>query len=68
MQQILEREVKSINGDHAWIEPTLSFCMDKLGWNDPRKLIPVCLQGQNKLLDGTYQQALLKTLPPEERK
>jgi energy-coupling factor transporter ATP-binding protein EcfA2 len=68
MQQILEREVKSIKGDDAWIEPTLSFCMDKLGWNDPRKLIPVCLQGQHKLLDGTYQQALLKTLPPEERK
>ena len=68
MRQILEREVKSVNGKIDWIEPTLSFCMDKLNWNDPRKLIPVCLQGQDRLLDGTYQQAIMKTLPPNERK
>ena len=67
MQQILEREVKSINGDLAWVEPTLAFCTDKLGWNDPRKLIPVCLQGRERLLDGSYQKALLRVLPPEER-
>lgn len=65
MQMILEREVKSINGNPAWIEPTIKFCFDEMCWNDPRKLIPVCLQGRDRLLDGTYQKAVRSTLPPK---
>jgi energy-coupling factor transporter ATP-binding protein EcfA2 len=65
MKQILEREVKSVEGNESWIEPTLNFCMDELGWNDPRKLIPVCLQGRDRLLDGSYQAAIRKILPPK---
>jgi hypothetical protein len=68
MQQILTREVTAIKGNPEWIEPTLKFGMDRLGWNDPRKLIPICLQGRERLLNDTYQAALLKTLHPNERK
>jgi hypothetical protein len=68
MFKILEREVKSISGDLAWIEPTLKFCMDRLHWDDPREIIPICLMGQEDLLSGKYQDAVLATLPPESLK
>lgn len=69
MSRILTREVDAIKGNHDWIEPTLKFGYDKLEWNDPRKLIPICLQGRDRLLgDGSYQKAILKTLHPTERK
>lgn len=55
MYKILEREVLSIDGNISWIEPTLKFAFDELKWNDPRKIIPICLCGKDKLLDGTYQ-------------
>jgi hypothetical protein len=37
-----------------------------LGWDDPRKIIPVCLIGQGDLIDWSYQRKLITTLPPEE--
>jgi hypothetical protein len=46
LNMILKREVLSIGGDTRWIEPCLEFCHDMLGWDDPRKIIPVCLIGQ----------------------
>lgn len=66
MQRILEREVAAIGGDRRWIEPTLQFCVDDLGWNDPRQIIPVCLCGKARLLDGSYQAAIRATMPPKE--
>lgn len=68
MQRILDREVAAIGGDRRWIEPTLAFCVDDLGWNDPRQIIPVCLCGKDRLLDGSYQKAIRATVPPEGSK
>jgi hypothetical protein len=66
MEQILIREVDKVNGDHAWIEPTLKFCVDEKEWNDPRKVVPICLCGRDDLLDGTYQTAIEAVSPPSE--
>jgi hypothetical protein len=64
MRMILAREIRLMNGRMEWIEPTLKFCMDELKWHDPREIIPICLCGQNALLDGTFQAMKLRTLPP----
>lgn len=66
--KILEREIYKIEGDTAWIEPTLEFCVDNLGWYDPREIIPVCICGRDKLLDNSYQDMILETMDPEDRK
>lgn len=66
LKKILEREVKKINGNPDWIEPTLKFCVDKHHWDDPRKIIPVCLCGRDKLLNNSYQLAIERTRLPKE--
>lgn len=65
MEKILLREVERIDGDTNWIEPTLSYCIDEKGLNDPRKVIPICLCGREKLLTGEYQESLNAVLPPK---
>jgi hypothetical protein len=67
MRMILAREIKLIDGKEEWIEPTIDFCVRKMQWNDPRKIIPVCLCGKDRLLNGSYQEAILATLSPEEQ-
>ncbi|RDJ35523.1 MAG: ATP-binding protein [Crenarchaeota archaeon] len=67
MQKILEREVTRVNGKTEWIEPTLKFCMEEEGIDDPRKIIPICLCGRDDLLDGSYQQAIRNTKPPKTK-
>lgn len=62
LRMILEREIAKVNGDVAWIEPTLAFMCDERLVTDPRKIIPVCLCGKESLLDGTYQNHLRKTM------
>lgn len=64
MQKILEREIKKTNGKDEWIEPALQFCMDDQGWDDPRKIVPICLCGGDSLLDGSYQKSVLAVQPP----
>lgn len=64
LKKILTRELKKSNGNLAWIEPALDFCVDKMGWNDPREILPVCLQGQDSLLDGSYQASVMATQCP----
>jgi hypothetical protein len=54
LTSILEREVKSVNGNMEWIAPALDFC-DKHNLSDPRRVISVCLLGQDDLLTGEYQ-------------
>jgi chromosomal replication initiation ATPase DnaA len=66
LRRILEREVKKNNGKMEWIEPTLVYCFDQKKWNDPRKLLPVCLCGKDDLLDGSYQKAMEDTATPVE--
>ena len=61
MRLILEREVKKVKGKTKWIDPTLKFCYDEQKWDDPRKVIPICLCGRDALLDGSYQKSILET-------
>lgn len=65
LAQILEREVKAVGGDLGWIEPTLEFCVDQRRMTDPRAIIPVCLQGKDRLVSGEYQRDLMKTMQEE---
>jgi len=67
MRMILAREVKLINGKEEWIDPAIQFCIGKMKWDDPRQVIPVCLCGKDRLLNGSYQEAILATLSPEEK-
>lgn len=66
LRRILEREVSKVSGNRAWIEPTLKFCFDEHRINDPRKIVPVCLCGKDALLDGSYQESLLRTQRPKD--
>jgi len=66
IRMILAREIKLIDGKEEWIDPAIEFCFNKMGWNDPRQIIPVCVCGKDRLLDGSYQEAILATLSPEE--
>ena len=67
MKDILKRELAKVGGREEWIEPALTFCMDKLKITDPRAITPVCLCGRDKLLDGSYQKAIRATMKPEEK-
>ena len=61
--RILEREVKKIHGNMAWIEPTLDLA-DEIDTTDPREIISLMLCGQDALLDGTFQKEYKWTSPP----
>lgn len=60
LAMILTREVGKIDGDEAWIAPTLDFCEDK-EITDPREAIALCLCGREKLVTGEYQTMLAET-------
>jgi len=60
IEMILQREVAKVNGDFAWIEPTLDYCEAK-GLNDPREAIAICLTGREMLVTGEYQNILDET-------
>jgi hypothetical protein len=66
LAKILAREVAKIKGDTRWIEPALKFGHDEMNWDDPRKLVPICLQGRDQLLNGSYQEAIRKTQLPKD--
>ena len=58
LEMILEREVKKINGNMAWVAPAIDYCTIVEKTNDPRRIISVCLCGRDELLNGKYQAAL----------
>lgn len=60
LQMILEREVSKMQGDFAWIGPTLDWC-DKMDITDPRQVITTCLCGRDDLITGDYQKMLEET-------
>jgi hypothetical protein len=60
LRLILEREVTSVEGDEAWIDPTLDYC-DKHMITDPRQVTAICLCGREMLIDNTYQEMLEAT-------
>lgn len=61
---ILTREVGKVNGDSAWINPTLDYCDDH-GITDPRRVISLCLCGGAAWLTGEYAKMLDETSEPE---
>lgn len=65
LQRILEREVKSVNGNLEWVAPALDFC-DKHGITDPRRVISTCLLGADELLTGEYQADAEATMVPND--
>lgn len=62
LRRILKRELADINGDEAWIEPTIQWAAD-YDVTDTRRIIAVCLCGQEKLLTGEYQEMLESVSP-----
>lgn len=63
--QILKREILAVGGSLDWIEPTLEFCVDRRHMTDPRAIVPVCLQGKERLASGEYQRDLMETMREE---
>jgi hypothetical protein len=66
LRRILKREVESINGNEAWIEPAIRYCLDKEINGDPRRVIAVCLTGRDELLNGKFQADLTACKPRNE--
>ena len=64
LAMILTREVQRINGDLAWVQPTLDYCEDQ-GITDPRKVTTICLCGREMLLTGEYQKLMKDTSAPK---
>lgn len=60
LKMILEREVRKIGGDEAWIDPTLDYA-DSIGLTDPRAVTAICLCGRDMLVTGEYQKVLADT-------
>lgn len=60
LEMILQREVVKVEGDFAWIPPTLDYC-DKFEITDPRKVISLCMCGRDMLVTGEYQKMLEET-------
>ncbi len=59
--KILQREVREINGNEAWINPTLDY-LDRHSITDPRKAMAICLTGRDRLLTGQFQDQMDKTM------
>lgn len=57
MELILRRELKEVNGDPAWINPIMDYCLNEEETNDPRRAIAL-LDGREKWLTGEYQDDL----------
>lgn len=57
---ILTREVRKVDGDEAWIAPTLDYC-EEHNITDPREVIAICLCGRDELVTGEYQKMMAET-------
>jgi hypothetical protein len=60
LAMILHREVTKIEGDYAWIPPTLDYC-EQENITDPRRVTALCLCGREMLITGEYQKMLKET-------
>jgi hypothetical protein len=60
LEMILQREVAQMQGDFAWIAPTLDYC-DTQEITDPRSVISICVCGRDLLVTGEYQKMLTDT-------
>jgi hypothetical protein len=57
---ILQREILKVDGDFAWIEPTLDYCLSQ-DITDPRSVIAIAMCGREMLVTGEYQEMLAAT-------
>jgi hypothetical protein len=60
LEMILQREVVKVDGDFAWIGPTLDYC-DDADITDPRAVISIAMCGREMLITGEYQDMLRET-------
>jgi ATPase family associated with various cellular activities (AAA) len=60
LEMILQREITKVDGDFAWIGPTLDYA-DKVDMTDPRAVISICMCGRDMLVTGEYQEMLEAT-------
>jgi hypothetical protein len=58
---ILPKKIASIHGNPAWAKPACDFAYDVMKTDDPRKIVGL-LDGQDGLLDGSYQKDRKKIL------
>lgn len=65
LRSILEREVGKVDGDEAWIQPTLDYAKEK-DINDPRMITALCLCGRDGWLDGSFYEMLADTDKPQD--
>lgn len=65
LARILTREVQKVNGNLAWIDPTLDYA-DANRIDDPRQITALCLCGRDGWLDGSYVEMLAATAEPED--
>lgn len=63
---ILPKKIQSINGDIRWAKLACDFAYDMLKTSDPREAI-TCLDGAERLVDGSYQKDRLKILQDANR-
>lgn len=57
-RMILKREVGKLpDGNPKWIDATMRYCKER-GIISPRKMVPICIQGRDRLLNGEYQKHL----------
>lgn len=58
LTRILQRDIKTVQGDTKWIEPAINYCILRDGKLLPQRVRAVCLTGRNGLLDSTFQKSL----------
>jgi len=64
MRRILLRDIALYGGKKLWVEPCLEIA-EELGTNDPRIALSL-LDGQDRLLDGTYREDIIKVYEMEK--
>lgn len=60
LHRIVLREVKATNGNPFWVAAAVNHCTHIENNYDPRRSIAVCLSGKDDLLDGAYQELLIR--------
>lgn len=58
LTKIALREIQAADGNPAWAQPAVLYCVHTEHTYDPRRIRSVALSGRDGLLDGSYQRAL----------
>jgi hypothetical protein len=63
LEMILRRDITKYGGKEEWIEPALKLARE-INTNDPRKVLAF-LDGGDRLLEGSYQEDIVKVMEKE---